>query len=442
MGITGFQTYIMERVEGGHSKINMINVVDDWKKAHPNVEPKIVVRLKELIIAITELNITATLFGGCHRYYHEQLKLFFQPFIDAGVKLVFFGGGFRSNDKLKKVCEKGDSLFNKCCSILQDIDCNKTLPKSNCGDLRMILGLYEEGIARQYGEYHKCRGYLNKEIVQYCHNDGNVMAILAKDSDFLLYDLKSVQYWSCGNAHLNFKDHTTISFHQTALLEHLKLTPYQFNAMVVIAGVILDNIKEHRRFVQRGILKEFQPRAHDIIDSIREHVRTNVPSNDEKPNLDKWTTMTFHKQLEMYNYKMEKLSKYYNIQFDDFPTPIIDPILEKYKHIWNIFIGRPMWLNDKFIDLNRVPNAVNSALFDDVLVLVLRRIAGFVLQHVKDEKREYSVVMKPGRFGQCKIFKKSPIYPEATEPTIFELLSEPEDEHKAQELLPKKNGPR
>lgn len=363
-------------------------------------------------MSIVQLNVESGCFGGSHRFYHNQLKQFFQPFADAGVELVFFCGGSKSNDKLKKLLPKIDSSYSKYHRILESVDRDKKLPRCQRAEFRLTLGLYEEGIARQYGEYHLSGGNLNKDMVKYCHQDDNVVAIMAKDSDFLVYNLKSVQYWSCGSEHLHFGEHTTVAFHQTALLAHMKLSPYQFHALISAAGVILDDPKTHRRNVRRDVLGDKHRESIQVIDKLCEWVRNNVAEDDEKIHLDQLTNGIFSYNLEQYHYNMEKQHKNYDVNANDVQVPSTDPAMAHFKSIWTIFCGQPIRVEQNFIDLLQWTDDPNALAYHHLTVIVLRRIAGVILRHLNDESLKRSFVLKGGHRERCKTFEKSPIYPE------------------------------
>lgn len=367
------------------------------------------------MMAIIQLNVKAAFYGGSHRYYHEQLEIFFRHFQDLNVKLVFFGGGAKTKDRVAKMTAKTDQDYKKYSELLKHVDKTNELKLCARSELRLCLGLYEEGIARKYGEYHLSTGVsLNKEIVEYSRENENVVAILAKDSDFLLYNLKSVEYWSCGIEHLNFKNMTTMSFNQMALLDHLKLTPFQFHVMLAIAGVILDDPKRHFYRVAKEIASPKTPGSVQIIQNLSGFVRDKVPEVEEKPNFGAWATMTFNSNLEEYCWLIEKKFKKYEICTNKphVPDTLRDnsDVLKKYKNIWSIVNDEVIRVDVNFIDIRRWNSDQNAMPFHSLFVLVFKRAMGIVLHAKRDATLTRQFLIKGRDHERCRIVPKALSY--------------------------------
>lgn len=382
---------------------------------HPDQQPIVVIRLKELLMAIIQLNVKAAVFGGSHRYYHEQLDRFFRHFNDVNVKLVFFGGGSKSKDRLAKMTAKADQDYKKYSQLLNHLDEKNELKLCARSELRMCLGLYEEGIARKYGEYFLSTGAsLNRDIVEYSRANENVVAILAKDSDFLLYNLGSVEYWSCGIEHLNFNDMTTVSFNQAAMLDHLNLSQNQFHVMVAIAGVILDDPKNRCYHVAKGVFKQRNPGSVQIIRSISDCVREKVPTDVEKPTFGAWTTMMFVSRTEEYCWLIEKQFKKYDVCTNkaSVAESACDDanVTKKYKNIWAIVDDEVIRVDLNFIDIGRWNSNRNAMLFHNLFVLVFKRAMGIVLHSKRDEAPTRRFLMKGREKERCKILSKTLAY--------------------------------
>lgn len=364
-------------------------------------------------MSIIQLNVRAAVLGGSHRYYHEELDKFFQQFQDLNVKLVFFGGGSYTKDRILKVISKFDQNYWKYMRMVHHVDKTKMLKLCTRPELRLCLGLYEEGIARKYGEYHNSTGSLNKDMVEYARVHENVVAILAKDSDFLLYNLgpRSVGYWSCGIEHMNFNEMTTISFNQKAMLDHLKLTPYQFHVMISIVGVILSDVKTHPYWVAKEVLKQKYPSSNEVIRSISDWVRDKIPEMEEKPNFGAWTTMIFRSHLEEYCWLIEKEYKKYDIAKIDpsDPKTVQDDqnVLEKYKNIWSILRDEVIRVDCSFIDLSRWNHDRNALPFQQLWVMVFKRAMGIVLHSKRDEIPKGRFLIKGRENEPCKLLTKT-----------------------------------
>lgn len=363
-------------------------------------------------MSVVQLNVKAALFGGSHRFYHEQLDKFFQPLRDLDVKLVFFGGGAKTADKLKKMTQKSEQHYKKQLSLLNHIDKTGEMRLCSRPELRTYLGLYEEGIARKYGDFILATGSLNKEIARYCRDNENVVAVLAKDSDFLIYDLRHVEYWSCGIEDLNFRDKTTISFNHAALLNHLSLTPHQFHVMVSIVGVILDDPKTHCSRVKRGI-PNMSGTTILIIRSISDCVRKNVPADigDEKPKYGDWTNMIFYTNKEEYCWLIEKQFKKYDIPVNEAVAQDDSTnILRKYKFIWSVVNDNVIYIDHLFMDVSRWNSDPNAMSSQKLFVLALKRAMGIVLHPKREQALKRQFFMKGHVDEHFKVLPKELSY--------------------------------
>lgn len=380
-------------------------------------------------MSVIQLNCKAAILGGSHRYYHERLDTFFKQFQDLNVKLVFFGGGSKEKDKLLKLSIKSDQDYKKYIELVKYVDKQNDIKLCARPELRICLGLYEEGIARKYGDYVLSTGLLNKDIVQYARENDNVVAIMGKDSDFLLYNIGSVDYWICGITDLNFNDMTTLCFNQKALLDHVNLTPYQFHVMVAIAGVILDEPKKHCFRVKQGVFKQKVPGSIEIIRSICDCVKNNVPKDEEKPSFGAWTTMMFASCLEEYCWLIEKQFKKYNVvtnTLSDCATEAdVDDVkyLKKYKNIWAILNDEVIRVDHNFIDLGRWTSNRNAMAFHNLFVLVFKRAMGVILNSKKEDEPKRRFLMKGGENERCKVLPKNAVFPSREYLHIKILLS-------------------
>lgn len=294
--------------------------------AHPGQQPILVIRLKELLISVVQLNVKAACFGGSHQFYYDRLDAFLQSFVELGVKFVFFGGFSQSKagDRVAKQTWRGDRDYKKYLRILQSIDRSKQVKIGARSECRTLLGLYEEGLAAKYGEYRYCNGGMNHAIVNYVHaNSGDVVAVLAKDSDFLVYDLAESKYWSCAIEHLNFGEMMTFSFDRPAMLTYLKLSPYQFHVMAAILAALQDNVRLHYGHAKFGkATKQARTTNQQKIYDVWEVVQQRVAAHDNAPNFAALAA-------EMFNTRIDEYCGMIKRKFDEYKVDRIEPIKTK-----------------------------------------------------------------------------------------------------------------
>lgn len=423
----------------------MLNISSE----HPDRQPTIVVRLKELLFSVVQLNVKAACFGGSHQYYYDRLDAFMQAFTSLGVQFVFFGGYVGGPDRCAKRMARGDREYKKYSQIMRNIDDTNEIKSGVRSEVRMLLGLYEEGLAKKYGEYRYAGDNLNQAIVSYVRaNNENVVAVMAKDSDFLVYDLGEALYWGCGIEHLNFKDMTTYAYSRRAILEHLQLTPYQYHVMVAVLAVIQDDTRKHYGRTQFGkaVKKAKAPNQQKMYD-LSECVRKCVAPETQAPH---FAALAY----DMFSTRIEEYCAAIKMQFDKYKSDVVvddngnfaaidekgaaldpngnvtdgvkpdsEPAIDaalirrafiKNRSIHAILTDEIIVADVNFIDLGRW-NHPNAAAYSSLFVIVFKRAMGMVLKSKRgnshDELRR-RFMMKPRDCERFKVLNKTLLYPE------------------------------
>jgi hypothetical protein len=83
------------------------------------------------------------------------------------------------------------------------------------------------------------------EMVKYANNNSSVLAILSKDSDFLIYPGKW-RYFSLEDVDLETLE--TKEFNRNALRNHLKLTDFELNVLATLNGNDVISYDDTKRF--------------------------------------------------------------------------------------------------------------------------------------------------------------------------------------------------
>lgn len=258
------------------------------------------------------------------------MDAFFKPFIAIGAKFVLFGGGVKDHDKLNKLCHKDTRDHKRYLQLLKDIDKRNDFKAGARAEFRERLGLHEECLAIQYGEYRFSTGDLNKDIVQFARSNENVVAVLAKDSDFLVYNMGDAIYWSCGIDELRFMDMTTNAFDRKAMVEHTQLTPYQFHIMVALLAVVQEDSRKHlpnakfdndRKTEATGSIKII----YDICECVKGRVPAELPADTPSQLIDfkALATEMFARNVNEYCALIKKQYEKYNVLAAVENTPVI-----------------------------------------------------------------------------------------------------------------------
>lgn len=420
--------------------------------------------MKELLLSVVQLNVKAACFGGSHQYYYDRLDAFLQPLMALGMKFVFFGGCVKGADRYTKLMTRGDRGYKKYLQIMQSIDRTKEIKTGAANDVRMLLGLYEEGLAKKYGEYRYADGDLNRAIVSYIHTNGDsVVAVLAKDSDFLVYDLCDASYWGCGIDYLNFNEMTTYTLDRPALLTHLELTPYQFHVMAAILAVLQEHARLHYARVKLDVastkraMTPNHQKIFDLCECVKQRVVAAAVQSDFaalagdmfKSHVDEYIDLV-EAQFNKYNSNVfdgamvehgangdvkangvgadqdvaAKLVSHLDAnanetEIEDKSPPAIDAALIqrallKNRNIYAILADEVIMVDVNFIDLGRW-NHSNAMAYTSLFVIVFKRAMGMVLNSMRGQSHDQvrrRFLMKPRECEKFKVFNKTLLYPD------------------------------
>lgn len=184
--------------------------------------------------------------GGRHQIFRKELENFIES-LSQFADLVFFEDG--PNVKVKEVTKthrRKDRLVLET-EILKHIDEGKPLRKmTNFPRIKTSLSFL-----KKYGKHFiTVTKECDTELARYASNDPSVLAVLADDTDFLIFS-GSWRYFSIENINLKDSDMTTIEYSRSALREHLELNDKQMIILSTLAGNDIVNRLEVRPFHQR-----------------------------------------------------------------------------------------------------------------------------------------------------------------------------------------------
>lgn len=176
--------------------------------------------------------------GGRHDFYRKRLENFLKK-LKTCADLVFFSDGPVIDDKYQTWVGRQTENYEKSIAIIDDIKYGKPLRDVVATDLQNIprvstfLSMVETTV-RKYGKLvvaltKEC----DAELVQYANNNPSVIAILAEDSDFLIFSGRW-RYWSLMS--LNLQTLKTTEKNRTALRDYLQLTDRQLIILSTLAG--------------------------------------------------------------------------------------------------------------------------------------------------------------------------------------------------------------
>lgn len=183
--------------------------------------------------------------------YRTILEEFLRQLSEVG-KLVFFEDGptvsgkfetivRRQNEKYNLIMEIYDKVYSRV-PLQEIVNSSKDIP-SITTHLAMI-----ENVAKTFGELivtatKEC----DAELVQYANSDPSVLAVIADDSDFLIFS-GNWRYWSLRN--IDMTTLFTFEYNKSALRNFLQLNDDQLKILSTLGGNDIIQFDDLRQFHQ------------------------------------------------------------------------------------------------------------------------------------------------------------------------------------------------
>lgn len=177
--------------------------------------------------------------------YFRRVRGFFQRLVDAGAKFVFFTDGPVQNDKQPTWMKRQNTKYEDHLAVIDKLEKHvplSDLVKQPIPTTTMVASLIR-AIAKEFGPVNtSIHNECDLELAAYA-TETNAFAIMADDSDFLIYP-GQWRYWSI--KHIDHDRLTTIAYNRAGLRAHLGLSPEQLLLFANLAGndiVQYDDIK-------------------------------------------------------------------------------------------------------------------------------------------------------------------------------------------------------
>lgn len=398
------------------------------------------------------------LYGGRNNKLAEIIETFLQKICDAGAKLVFFQSYFKRQptnsenemtDTEPLQYRDRTEHFKLYADILRKIDNNESIDVARC-NLRTLLGFDYESIAKKYGELHTSSLLRHIEIINYAKKHRNVLAILAKDSNFLMFDFHPTQYWLCGKRYLKLDELKVRNLDINKLNDHLGLSKLQkavFGAILVTyykntrADVLSSLAKADRFFSEENFQKIFGKPEDKV--SVRmilltvHYVRTSENFSDQvlalqPPNTSKIVSDIFDDNA---NERLEEILKIRYNNYSEF-RPIAnetnDDEIVLYREfakndqfVFNVLCSKTIGFfstSFTFIDFTQWNGDAKS--YVNLILPIIKKNMGIVLQHRGDETITCKIALPNYHAQFFPNEYEAAIYPESNlRASLFSILA-------------------
>lgn len=186
------------------------------------------------------------LYGQSHRKCFENIEKLFRRLSEVA-DLVIFQDGPVEHHKADKFMKRKNERYESGVSVMDKV--NRSIPITKIvKELEWIGPSIGSGfeffliLAAKYGRHVVCATKeCDSEIAKFACNDSSVIAVIAEDSDFLIFPGKW-RYFS--TQHLNLERLTTKEYSRTALRSFLNLDDQQLAVFATFAGNDIVKVEE------------------------------------------------------------------------------------------------------------------------------------------------------------------------------------------------------
>lgn len=277
----------------------------------------------------------------------------------------------------------------------------------NIGSVSVARALKD--ICKRLGDFHtSIQNECDLELAQYAHQN-NALAVLGQDTDFLIFN-GHWQYWSIDN--LDMKILTTICYSRPVLCRELGLAQDQMCLFATLSGNDLVSQDSLRDFHQG--MRPYHKKFYYIADYVR-GVRS-LPRNLTKNDLEDIAWDCFGAGTEENIEILRKSIQSYDV-LRQIPNLDTKQLGYGVNFIYILQMGVPYPLTLHYIDRRNEFSTIS-----DILIPLIQRQAGIVLQQEEPDKAKCSVILKRSHQDQYQEISLQPEYPTSKSLLLFYIF--------------------
>ena len=350
--------------------------------------------------------------GGRHALYALKIHKFFNKLKDSGAELVFFTDGPIRVEKYPTWIKRLNNRYKISMHIIEDVDNGLELSRifrRNAAKMPRVTSIYDliEDIARQHGELTIATdAECDTEIAEYASNNPAVLAVLAEDSDFLIFSGKW-RYFSL--RHINQITLITYEYNRDALRLQLKLNDKE---LVCLSVIIENNLFESNN--------NFFP-IDETYFNIAECVKLlNLSTfNFNEDQIIKMLDSIATPETKM---KIKNSFAFYNTNFIKTDLSIVKPLIHKclqhkMRFVYNVLSGQPVNFTLYYYDLSKEPIS-----YYNLVIPLFKRKIGILYNYRCHSTIKYYVYSKLTHLHSYEKLTVNPIFPTQNVPPLEELL--------------------
>lgn len=357
--------------------------------------------------------------GGEFDKYLISLEGFLQKLSDVA-ELVFFEDGPVRDEKKDTWIERQNSKYLNTCIIIDQINNDVPLSKivENMREVPSILACLPliETTVKKFGSLivtvtKEC----DAELVQYSNKNPLVLAIIADDSDFLIFS-GSWRYFSLREC--NIESLVSFEFNRKAFWNYVELNESQLKIFATLGGndimkyedlsnfhfKNIGKADERFKLIAKYVKEKFNKTGQTLIDQIASKVFQN--SGTRVKQQIQLSMAQYETDFEVSDFSEDPLLAYCRQNDMDFTFEILEQIPRKFSFSYFDFRCKDF------------PN------INDVFLELLRKQTGILLKHRKPYKlNQFKVLLRKTHGESFQTITDSPQYPKVEIPPLLELFN-------------------
>lgn len=381
------------------------------------------------LVCFVSRNKFDTLCGGRHNIVAIVIDELFQKIKNIGAELVFFMDGPIQDEKYSTWLCRQNLRYESCNNILDDFEHGMPLwkiiqkEKNNCysiPNISTVIPILEEK-AQKYGTLHKTYTVeCDLEIAAFASNNPAVLAVIAHDSDFLIFP-GDWRYFSIN--WLSVDTLITKEFNRTALREHLGLNDKQIVIFATLASNDVIKYEEVKHFHNqisgtRTLAKHKFPAIAKVIKEQLNIGRKKIPG--EIVNL-LWRDSSPESVV-----RVRKSLKSYKINFKKEDYSVTNPLLHQcIQHdlmfVFDILMKTTVNFTLFYFNLSR-----ENISYYDYIIPMFQRQLGIIYDRTSTDG--HTIYSKSSHSDSYQMFKVHPIFPDVIVPPLEKLLFQKDDQ--------------
>ncbi|CRL04757.1 CLUMA_CG017817, isoform A [Clunio marinus] len=406
----------LRKWQNGFASVDIHEECTKFERSHGK-KPVLVIDLLGLLGPIVE-DKGQMLCGGRHQMYEENLEEILNE-LSKYANLVFFEDKLPPEEKKETILKRDQEKDERITEIIKRVKSHTPLSDIlvESGDWMITRTLSHYDMVKALAKRHGLMKYAltkdcDAEIAQYANNNPAVLAVIANDSDFLIFPGRW-RYFS--NSEIKLNPLRTKEYNKKALRNTLRLNDQQLTILSSLSGNDVLRYPEVEKFLKTNLGEWIKPKPkffflrnfiHALprdLDSAIKEIAEKVFNSGSKKFLEH-----IKDSINQYDtfFETKKLTDPLEKQCVDKQFNFIIDVLKKFDRKFFPY----------YCDITRPSNSIN------IIMEVILKAVGIINFDEKDDPEKFSYYGKKIHSEDIQQHFDFPIFPSFNLPPLMELL--------------------